>query len=179
MKKDVETHMKLTLAKDFDAVKAGYFDVIARTPDIGRHARWVYGLHPSDELLQAYIASGEMYAYMDGGVLAGLAAIVMHQDQDYEAISWAESLAGDQVATLHLFAVCPDYQGKGVGGNMLEAALEIAKKKEKKALRLDALKSNLPARRMYEKAGFSYRGTQVLFAGNTGWVDFMYYEKMI
>ena len=50
--------------------------------------------------------------------------------------------------------------------------------KGKKALRLDALKSNLPAQKMYEKAGFTYRGEQRLFTENTGMTDFLYYEKI-
>ena len=43
---------------------------------------------------------------------------------------------------------------------------------------LDALKTNLPAQRMYEKAGFLYRGEQRLYAENTGVTDFLYYEKI-
>lgn len=35
---------------------------------------------------------------------------------------------------------------------------------------------NTPARRLYEKIGFEYRGKQNLFAENTGWTDFLYYE---
>ena len=39
------------------------------------------------------------------------------------------------------------------------------------------MKSNLPAQRMYEKAGFSFRGVQRLYAENTGMTDFLYYEE--
>ena len=35
---------------------------------------------------------------------------------------------------------------------------------------------NIHARRMYEKLGFEYRGKQNLYAKNTGWTDFLYYE---
>ena len=59
-----------------------------------------------------------------------------------------------------------------------EDAMEIAVKNGKKALRLDALKSNLPAQKMYEKAGFIYRGEQRLYAENTGMTEFLYYEKV-
>ena len=38
---------------------------------------------------------------------------------------------------------------------------------------------NTPARRLYEKLGFKYRGKQNLFAENTGWTDFLYFELML
>ena len=51
--------------------------------------------------------------------------------------------------------------------------------KGKKAIRLDALASNIPAQHMYEKLGFAYRGKRNLYAENTGWTDFLYYELPI
>ena len=39
-------------------------------------------------------------------------------------------------------------------------------------------KLNKKEQRMYEKAGFLYRGEQRLYAENTGVTDFLYYEKI-
>ena len=61
----------------------------------------------------------------------------------------------------------------------IQEAIKLSAKNGKKALRLETLKSNLPAQHMYDKAGFSYRGEQYLYAENTGWTDFLYYEKTI
>ena len=171
--------MKLIPTTDFEAVKAAYLDVIEHSPGLKQYARWIYGMHPSDEELRSHIDAGEMFVLTDGKEIAGMAVIVPRQNQDYEAVSWVEKLANDQVATLHLLAVCPKYQHRGLGGTILEEAAEVAKKSGKKALRLDTLLCNTPAQRMYEKAGFSYRGTQHLYAENTGWADFLYYEKTL
>lgn len=46
-------------------------------------------------------------------------------------------------------------------------------------IRLDALESNMPARHLYEKMGFEYRGKQFLYAPNTGETYFYFYEKII
>ena len=54
----------------------------------------------------------------------------------------------------------------------------VAVRNGKKALRLDVLKLNLPAQKMFEKAGFIYRGEQRIYAENTGMMDFLYYEKI-
>ena len=44
------------------------------------------------------------------------------------------------------------------------------------AIRLDALASNTPAHKLYERLGFEYRGKQHLYAENTGWTDFYFFE---
>ena len=171
--------MRLTMTNDFELVKAKYIEVIRNTPEIEQHARWVYGKHPTDYSIKAYIDNGEMYLLMDKENVAGLVAIVMYQGEDYETVSWAEDLENDQVATLHLLAVTPDYRGQALGIRILDKAICLAETNGKKALRLDTLKSNLPAQHMYNKAGFSYRGEQHLYAENTGWTDFLYYEKSL
>ena len=59
---------------------------------------------------------------------------------------------------------------------MMEEVISLAMEKGKKAIRLDTLASNIPAQHMYEKLGLEYRGKQNLYAENTGWTDFLYYE---
>ena len=170
--------MRLINADNFKVVKSKYIDVIENTPDIGKHAHWIYGKHPSDESLKAYIDRGEMFVLTDGEEIAGMAAVALCQGDEYLNISWEKDLPNDKVATVHLLAVCLDYRGKSLGLRILDEAMEIAVKNGKKALRLDALKSNLPAQKMYEKAGFIYRGEQRLYAENTGMTEFLYYEKV-
>jgi ribosomal protein S18 acetylase RimI-like enzyme len=171
--------MNLVQAHDIETVKKLYINVIENTPEIDKTARWVYGKHPTDEGLRSYIENGEMFLLTDRDTVAGMVAIVMHQGTDYEDIPWAEKLENDQVATLHLLAVCPDYRGRALGNTILELAGELAKQQGKKALRLDVLESNLPAQRMYEKAGYEYRGKQRWYAENTGWTNFLLYEKSL
>ena len=169
--------MNLVRAYDLETVKGHYINVIENTPEIEKYARWVYGKHPTDEALRSFIENGEMYLLADGGTVAGMVAIVMHQGTDYEDIPWTEKLENDQVATLHLLAVCPEYRGRSLGNTILELAGELAKQHGKKAVRLDVLESNLPAQHLYEKNGFIYRGKEHWYAENTGWTDFLLYEK--
>ena len=62
---------------------------------------------------------------------------------------------------------------------MIEWALELARKQGKKAVRLDALASNVPAQHLYLNKGFVYCGMRNQYAENTGWTDFYFYEKLI
>ena len=67
--------------------------------------------------------------------------------------------------TLHAFAVEPDIHGQGLGSKMLQFCIEKARSEGYKALRLDIVPTNIPARRLYEKNGFQYVGEADLERG--------------
>ena len=59
---------------------------------------------------------------------------------------------------------------------MISESIRLAKTNGMKGIRLDALASNTPAHKIYKHLGFEYRGKQHLFAENTGWTDFFFFE---
>ena len=117
-----------------------------------------------------------MYLYRESGIIVGAMAVTMYQGEDYHAIDWTEQVADDKVAVIHILAVSPDAQGKGIGSEMIREAIRLAQNNGMLAIRLDALASNTPAHRIYERLGFEYRGKQHLYAENTDWTDFYFYE---
>ena len=125
---------------------------------------------------KAYIEEGNLYLYREENVILGAMAVTMYQEEDYHAIEWSKQVADNKVAVIHILAVSPDCQGKGIGSEMVREAINLAKEKGMQAIRLDALASNIPAHRMYERLGFEYRGKQHLYAENTGWTDFYFFE---
>ena len=46
-------------------------------------------------------------------------AVTMYQGEDYHAIDWSQQVADDEVAVIHILAVSPDAQGKGIGSEMI------------------------------------------------------------
>lgn len=170
--------MKLHQAfiEDFESIMAFYDDVIERTPEIATYARWSRGKHPTAEGIKAYIEEGSMYLYKEEGKIVGAMAFPMYQGVDYHAIEWTKQAADNEVAVIHLLAVSPDCQGKGIGSQMVREAINLAKEKGMKAVRLDALASNTPVHKLYERLGFEYRGKQHLYAENTDWTDFYFFE---
>jgi len=166
-----------TNASDFEKIKSAYIDIINRTPDMKDYTRWEYGKHPTDEMIQKYIDDGNMYMFMDGENLAGVVALTFSQGEDYHPVKWQIEAQDDEVMVLHILGIMPDYQGKGIGRQMIQSALATANDKGIKACRLDVLASNHPAQKMYESLGFVFCGKQHWFAGNTGWTDFYLYER--
>ena len=149
--------------KDDDAILSFYDEVTDRTPDISLYARWSKGKHPTAAGIRAYIKEGSMYLYKEEDIIVGAMAVTMYQGEDYHAIEWSQPVPDDEVAVIHILAVHPDRQGSGVGSEMVR-------------VRLDALASNTPAHSMYKRLGFEYRGKQHLYAENTGWTDFYFFE---
>lgn len=161
---------------DYASIIAFYDDVIERTPDVTKYARWQKGKHPTDDGIRAYIEEGSMYLYKERGLIVGAMAVTMYQGADYHAIEWSKQVADNEVAVIHILAVRPDGQGAGIGSRMVLEAIGLAKAKGMKAIRLDALASNTPAHKVYERLGFVYKGKQHLYAENTGWTDFYFFE---
>ena len=172
--------MRLDVAtqNDFDAIIAFYDDVTERTPEMATYARWSKGKHPTVEGIRAYINEGSMYLYRENDTIIGAMAVTMYQGEDYHSIEWVRQVGDDEVAVIHILAVSPDKQGEGIGSEMIREAIRMALSKGMKAIRLDALASNKPAHRIYERLGFEYRGKQHLYAENTGWTDFYFFEFM-
>ena len=170
--------MKIELAtiQEYESVIAFYDDVTARTTEMAIYARWSKGKHPTEEGIRAYIDEGSMYVYKEGGEIIAAMAVTMYQGEDYHAIDWSQQIADDRVAVIHILAVSPDSQGKSIGSEMISEAIRLAQCKGMQAIRLDALASNTPAHKIYKRLGFEYRGQQHLYAENTGWTDFYFFE---
>lgn len=162
--------------EEYDSIIAFYDDVIERTPDVRKYARWQKGKHPTADGIRAYIEEGSMYLYKEQGTIVGAMAVTMYQGEDYHAIEWSRQVPDNEVAVIHILAVSPDRQGTGIGSKMVREAIELAKAKCMKAIRLDALATNTPAHKLYQRLGFEYRGKQNLYAENTGWTDFFFFE---
>ena len=60
---------------------------------------------------------------------------------------------------IHVLAVQPDFFRMGVGTALLDYARSMGREKGIGAVRLDVYEKNLSAIRLYERCGFSYRGT--------------------
>lgn len=170
--------MKLDKAtiNDFESIIKFYDDVIQRTPAMETYARWKKGQHPTEEGIKAYIEEGSMYLYKKNDTIVGAMAVTMYQGEDYHAIEWAKHVEDNEASVIHILAVNPDYQGSGVGAEMIREAINLSVDLGMKSIRLDALASNTPAHKIYKRIGFEYRGKQHLYAENTGWTDFLFFE---
>ena len=164
------------IIEDYESIIAFYDDVTDRTQEMEKYARWQKGKHPTHDGIKAYIEEGCMYLYKENDAIVGAMAVTMYQGEDYHAIEWSQQVEDKEAAVIHILAVSPDAQGRGIGSEMIREAIRLARTYGMKAIRLDALASNTPAHKIYKALGFEYRGKQHLYAENTGWTDFYFFE---
>ena len=75
-----------------------------------------------------------------------------------------------------MLAVLPEYGRRGIAKNMVQYAIETAKSRKGKVIRLDVLKGNLPANKLYESMGFIKINTVNMWYPDTGLAEFELYE---
>ena len=126
---------------DFDGIIAFYDDVTTHTPDMALYARWSKGKHPTEESIRTYIEEGNMYLYREDDGIVGAMAVTMYQGEEYHAIEWSQQVGDDEVAVIHILAVSPDRQVKGIGSKMILEAIHLAQANGMKTVRLDSLAS--------------------------------------
>lgn len=125
--------MKLVKAtqQDFPRIAKFYQNVIEQTVNMGRYARWIYGQHPTDHMIQRYIQTGAMYYSQEDGVILSAVAVTP-QTEEYHDAAWSISLRDDEVAVVHLLCVAPERQRQGIARQTMGGILALAQETEKK-----------------------------------------------
>ena len=80
---------------------------------------------------------------------------------------------------IHMLGVHSDFTGRGFAKQMVRFALDLAKDAGMKVMRLDVLKGNVPAERLYPAMGFEYIETVPMYYDNTDWMDFELFEHAL
>lgn len=171
--------LKRATIEDFEAVCGFYKYVVDATPDMKIYARWIYGLHPSDDIIRSYIEQGCMYISLDNSVINAAVAVTPSQGEEYRPVTWGIDLADEEVAVVHILCTDPKCQRHGLGKAVMREVIEFARREGKKAVRLDALEGNDPAHKLYQDLGFTHHGVKNWYVSNLGHADFHLYEYVL
>ena len=171
--------MKRCEPGDLPGILEFYRLVSDETAHVSEFARWIYGKHPTEDMIRDFVLNGYMFCLKEGGVIVSAVAVTPFQTEDYHGVNWEIQLEDDEVAVVHLLAVNPRFQRSGTARAVMKDIISDAKDSGKRAVRLDALKSNTPAHRLYESLGFKHRATCHWYAANTGWTDFYLFEHLL
>ena len=135
---------------------------------------WHYGIYPADEDLDAHIRSGEMFCARAEERIAAAMVIAEGDDPIYRDVSW--QIREEPIQVLHLLAVHPDDRGSGLSRAMLSFLLERARGRGAKAVHLDVVTGNLPAEKLYRRAGFRFVEEREVWYPDTGEIRVALYE---
>lgn len=106
----------------------------------------------------AAVERGEQYAVTENGRILG--AVVLHSDEEnaYSGGDWSRTLAPDEYLIMRAVAVDPQARGRRIGSWIVGNCLETARRAGYKAVRLDIVPENQPAKRLYLGSGFRCAG---------------------
>lgn len=152
-------------------------DHLAATVDF---PHWHTENHPTPEEVDGWIAAGELYlALTDQNDIAGVMVLNHDAVAAYQEADWALAAAPHEVLVVHALGVVPAYLGTGVSHRLVDAALEIARQQDCKAVRLDTYVENMPARKLYERHGFRDLGCHTVVYEGTDLNQFHLFEYVL
>ncbi len=143
---------------DIVSVGAFYDKVVLWLDKHINYPKWVYGVYPSEGSVREATRLGEQYICLDSDQIVG--AFVLNADPkgNYQKRSWKQTLPDGEYMVLHTLAIDPERQGQGLGSEIIQYCVERAQEESFKALRVDIVPDNHPARKLYEKNSFTYAG---------------------
>lgn len=166
-------------ASEIGKVGAFYDRVVEYLDGHVNYPKWTYREYPTEASVREMTEADCQFICLEGDQLVG--AFVLNTDPQgaYEKAGWSRKLALGEYLVCHTLAVDPDRAGEGIGGSIVAYCLDYAGRHGYKAIRLDVVPDNLPARRLYEKCGFVYVGDVDLERGLEEIPLFSLYEKEI
>lgn len=162
-----------------DRVIDFYYDLIDAMEGAEFHPGWEKELYPTREFLTQAVHLGELYiGEMDGKIVSAM--VINHScHETYCNITWSVGAKTDEVYVIHTLGVHPVFAGQGIAGQMVREAIVLAEKKKIKTIRLEVLKGNIPAEKVYLAAGFQYVDEITMYYDDTGWDQFKVFEYIV
>ena len=151
--------------EEVEAVGNFYDKVVKHLCETVNYPKWTYKVYPSVDFTREMTLAGEQYVCFENGKLVG--AFVFNDDPqgEYEKANWGRNLKRGEYGVCHALAISTALQGQGLGKQIVEFCIKLAKELGYKAIRLDVVPTNTPARKLYEKCGFRYVGDADLDRG--------------
>ena len=152
--------MDFRICNENDICKVGEFydKVVLHLYQTVNYPRWKYKIYPTETTVRKRVEVGQQFVCVDDNKVLG--AFVLNEDPQgkYENADWKINLSDGEYLVCHTLAIDPEVYGKGIGTQIVEFCIRYAKERGYKAIRLDVVPDNVPAKRLYEKCGFQYVG---------------------
>ncbi len=168
--------IRLCKSKDIEATGVFYDRVVLWLENHVNYPKWEYKVYPSRQFVEDTVKAETLYICTDGEEIVG--AFVLNDDPqgDYRKGDWTKDLDEGKFLVIHSLAIAPEAQGQGLGGRVIDFCIDEAKKRGYSSIRLDVVPDNIPAKKLYEKNGFTYSGDYDLGRGIEDIPEFSLYE---
>lgn len=165
--------------KDLQRVSNFYERVIDYLDAHENFPIWEKGVYPSYNTIKIAIEKGDQYALEDNGQIIGALLFDQTPVGDYSVGEWQKDLKVGEYYIIHAFTTDYNYYKKGLGSFIMDWCKQKARRDGKKAIRVDVVPTNYPARNFYQKHGFIFAGEKDLKLGIKEIPIFALYEFLI
>ena len=141
------------------------------------YTKWRYKIFPTTNYAIDSAKENNLFVCVDGEKICAAFVLSENPEGDYSKGAWSKNLAEGEYLVLHVFAVAPNFWRQGLGKKVIEYCLNYAAEKNYRALRLDIVPSNFPAKKLYEACGFKFAGAADLGRTFSGVPQFFLYER--
>lgn len=138
--------------------------------------KWERNVHPSDGYIADAVKSGEMYAAVVNGRIAGAMVLNCCPCDGYEKADWTVKSDDKDIMIVHALGVDYELMHRGIGRRMAEHAIRLAGERGFSAIHLDVIDGNIYAAALYESVGFNFVETVTMYYDCTGFMKFHLYE---
>lgn len=173
--------MEITLAaiSQYEQVRLFYHSLIDAMEGSPYPPGWKKDIYPSPEFLMESISRKELYIGCENREIVCAMILNQENNESYEQFQWPTAAAKGEISVIHALGVHPVHTGKGFARQMVRTAIMLARKNNRKVLRLDVLKGNLPAENLYKGEGFRHLHTLPMYYEDTGWTDYELFEYVL
>ena len=161
---------------EYQDIRAFYHSAIDAMEGSQYHPMWQKDIYPAPEELHMAVDEQTLHIGLEEDRIVAAMVINHKCNEEYTDVSWPMDLGQDEFVVIHMLCVHGDCAGRGYAKQLVRYAIDTARSAGMKAVRLDVLKGNVPAERLYTGMGFHYVDTVKLFYEDTGRVDFELYE---
>lgn len=119
---------------------------------------WIYHVYPNEQSVRRMVEKGAQYICLDGKTFIGAFALSAEPQGNYQKGQWSQKLDDGDYMVIHALAIDPSIQRQGGGSEVISFCVDKAKAEGYKALRVDIVPTNVPARKLFENNGFTYVG---------------------
>ena len=138
-----------------------YEHCVKKLEETINYPKWTKS-HPSREYVEKAVENNELFACVKNETILGALVLSENPEGNYSLGNWTSNLKKGEYLAIHILAVDPEYFRSGIGVFLVKNAIAFAKKNGYKALRLDVVPGNIPAKKLYETNGFTYAGKKDL-----------------
>ena len=140
---------------------------------------WIKGVYPTRADAQKGLEDGALFVAQIDEEIAGTFILRHEPEEGYRNGNWLTENDYSRIYVVYTFAVHPRFLKKRVGMEMLSFIEHMAKEEKCLSIRLDVVKGNIPAERLYKKMGYRLIGTVSLGYEAYGLPWYHLYEKVL